>query len=453
MRLILLSKIPKKVERPPMKKTSKLLPAICIISIFLLLTSCSQNAAEARPSAGLDEPAEGVSQALTPYLVTSRYGINNSYYAVSEEGAYFLVDNSDRSANIAYIDFSTRQQIFLSSQPDSLHNDETDTSWVEDVPGSSTLFVAGDSLYLLASGLPSQPPNEGDFGYILQMDMNGGNRQKIFEISGDMWISSSIAFDGVSLYFLATVYSESGSEIQLIALDTQSKRSSVMASFAPDAQYFLVGTYHDGLILKTISLTRADAELSPNEWYSHQIHTLYSYSFSSRELKEEMSWAQDERSEIIYENKIYYVDSHSGQLFCQEIGQTTPSDVLVTLPSHDDTVMFKIISEVYDNHIFVQASASNGIYQTYHINLDTYHYSPVGLHAEDRTVGVVAETDGLFLVTLNMQTVMRDGTDPDGRPMQQPYTTLAVCLMPKEAYWNSRPEYIEIEDHVFRSLR
>lgn len=436
-----------------MKKTSKLLPAICIISIFLLLTSCSQNPVGARPSAGLDEPAEGVSQALTPYLVTSRYGINNSYYAVSEEGAYFLVDNSDRSANIAYIDFSTRQQIFLSSQPDSLHNDETDTSWVEDVPGSSTLFVAGDSLYLLASGLPSQPPNEGDFGYILQMDMNGGNRQKIFEISGDMWISSSIAFDGVSLYFLATVYSEGGSEIQLIALDTQSRRSSVMASFAPDAQYFLVGTYHDGLILKTISLTRADAELSPNEWYSHQIHTLYSYSFSSRELKEEMSWAQDERSEIIYENKIYYVDSHSGQLFCQEIGQTTPSDVLVTLPSHDDTVMFKIISEVYDNHIFVQASASNGIYQTYHINLDTYHYSPVGLHAEDRTVGVVAETDGLFLVTLNMQTVMRDGTDPDGRPMQQPYTTLAVCLMPKEAYWSSRPEYIEIEDHVFRSLR
>ena len=436
-----------------MKKTSKLLPAICIISIFLLLTSCSQNAAEARPSAGSSEPAEGRAQALMPYLVTSRYGINNSYYAVSQEGAYFLVDNSDRSANIAYIDFSTRQQIFLSSQPDSLHHDETDTSWVEDVPGSSTLFVAGDSLYLLASGLPSQPPNEGDFGYILQMDMNGGNRQKIFEISGDMWISSSIAFDGVSLYFLATVYSEGGSEIQLIALDTQSKRSSVMASFAPDAQYFLVGTYHDGLILKTISLTRADAELSPNEWYSHQIHTLYSYSFSSRELKEEMSWAQDERSEIIYENKIYYVDSHSGQLFCQEIGQTTPSDVLVTLPSHDDTVMFKIISEVYDNHIFVQASASNGIYQTYHINLDTYHYSPVGLHAEDRTVGVVAETDGLFLVTLNMQTVMRDGTDPDGRPMQQPYTTLAVCLMPKEAYWNSRPEYIEIEDHVFRSLR
>lgn len=274
-----------------MKKTLKLLPAICIISIFLLLTSCSQNAAEARPSAGSSEPAEGGSQALTPYLVTSRYGINNSYYAVSQEGAYFLVDNSDRSANIAYIDFSTRQQIFLSSQPDSLHHDETDTSWVEDVPGSSTLFVAGDSLYLLASGLPSQPPNEGDFGYILQMDMNGGNRQKIFEISGDMWISSSIAFDGVSLYFLATVYSEGGSEIQLIALDTQSKRSSVMASFAPDAQYFLVGTYHDGLILKTISLTRADAELSPSEWYSHQIHTLYSYSFSSRELKEEMSWA------------------------------------------------------------------------------------------------------------------------------------------------------------------
>ena len=320
------------------------------------------------------------------------------------------------------------------------------------MPGSSTLFVAGDFLYLFASGLPSQPPKEEDFGYILQMDLNGNNRQKIFKISGDMWISSSIAFDGVSLYFLATVYRENGSEIQLISLDTQSKRSSVMASFAPDAQYFLVGTYHDGLILKTISLTQSDAELSPNEWYSHQIHTLYSYSFSSRELKEEMSWAQDERSEIIYENKIYYVDSHSGQLFYQEIGQTTPSDVLVTLPSYDDTVMFKIISEVYDNHLFVQASASNGTYQTYHIDLNSYQYSLVDLFAEDRTVGVVAETDGLFLVTLNMQTVMRDGTDPDGRPMQQPYTTLAVCLIPKEAYWNSLPEYIEIEDHVFHSL-
>ena len=97
-----------------------------------------------------------------------------------------------------------------------------------------------------------------------------------------MWISSSIAFDGVSLYFLATVYRENGSEIQLISLDTQSKRSSVMASFAPDAQYFLVGTYHDGLILKTISLTQSDAELSPNEWYSHQIHTLTAIHFSSR---------------------------------------------------------------------------------------------------------------------------------------------------------------------------
>lgn len=223
-----------------MKKTLKLLPAICIISIFLLLTSCSQNAAEARPSAGSSEPPEGGfagPDALSCHLPVWHH---NSYYAESRKALISFVDNSDRSANIAYIDFSTRQQIFLSSQPDSLHHDETDTSWVEDVPGSSTLFVAGDSLYLLASGLPSQPPNEGDFGYILQMDMNGGNRQKIFEISGDMWISSSIAFDGVSLYFLATVYSEGGSEIQLIALDTQSKRSSVMASFAPDAQYFLV---------------------------------------------------------------------------------------------------------------------------------------------------------------------------------------------------------------------
>lgn len=424
--------------------------AICFI--LCTLAGCAPNFIEAHPSAGSSESSEGASPTLSPYLVTSRYGVNNSYYAASQEGAYFLVDNSDRSANIAYIDFATRQQIFLSNQPDSLHNDETDTSWVEDVPGSSTLFVAGDFLYLFASGLPSQPPKEEDFGYILQMDLNGNNRQKIFEISGDMWISSSIAFDGVSLYFLATVYRENGSEIQLISLDTQSKRSSVMASFAPDAQYFLVGTYHDGLILKTISLTQSDAELSPNEWYSHQIHTLYSYSFSSRELKEEMSWAQDERSEIIYENKIYYVDSHSGQLFYQEIGQTTPSDVLVTLPSYDDTVMFKIISEVYDNHLFVQASASNGTYQTYHINLNSYQYSLVDLFAEDRTVGVVAETDSLFLVTLNMQTVMRDGTDPDGRPIQQPYTTLAVCLIPKEAYWNSRPEYIEIEDHVFHSL-
>ena len=284
--------------------------AICFI--LCTLAGCAPNFIEAHPSAGSSESAEGASPTLSPYLVTSRYGVNNSYYAASQEGAYFLVDNSDRSANIAYIDFATRQQIFLSNQPDSLHNDETDTSWVEDVPGSSTLFVAGDFLYLFASGLPSQPPKEEDFGYILQMDLNGNNRQKIFEISGDMWISSSIAFDGVSLYFLATVYRENGSEIQLISLDTQSKRSSVMASFAPDAQYFLVGTYHDGLILKTISLTQSDAELSPNEWYSHQIHTLYSYSFSSRELKEEMSWAQDERSEIIYENKIYYVDSHSG---------------------------------------------------------------------------------------------------------------------------------------------
>ena len=104
-----------------MKKTLKLLPAICIISIFLLLTSCSQNFIEAHPSAGSSESAEGASPTLSPYLVTSRYGVNNSYYAASQEGAYFLVDNSDRSANIAYIDFATRQQIFLSNQPDSLH--------------------------------------------------------------------------------------------------------------------------------------------------------------------------------------------------------------------------------------------------------------------------------------------------------------------------------------------
>ena len=62
-------------------------------------------------------------------------------------------------------------------------------------------------------------------------------------------------------------------------------------------------------------------------------------------------------------------------------------------------------------------------------------------------MGVVAETDSLFLVTLNMQTVRRDGTDPDGRPIQQPYTTRAVCLIPKEAYWNSLPEMC-IRDRV-----
>lgn len=132
--------------------------AICFI--LCTLAGCAPNFIEAHPSAGSSESAEGASPTLSPYLVTSRYGVNNSYYAASQEGAYFLVDNSDRSANIAYIDFATRQQIFLSNQPDSLHNDETDTSWVEDVPGSSTLFVAGDFLYLFASGLPPSRPRK-----------------------------------------------------------------------------------------------------------------------------------------------------------------------------------------------------------------------------------------------------------------------------------------------------
>lgn len=148
-------------------------------------------------------------------LVTSNC-TENGYYS-----AKFLHEDKrdDRFLNLTYVDFATRREIVLCSDSSCKHDNEkcaSYLSWDEFfVPG---VFVNGEYLYLISteydqSGSTSagsytapgyEPPPETRRAAIYRMNLDGTDRQKIWEADnvGDV-IEERVFGDGENLWFAA----------------------------------------------------------------------------------------------------------------------------------------------------------------------------------------------------------------------------------------------------------
>lgn len=187
--------------------------------------------------------------ALSPYLVTTCTGIFNNQVTGTDKGSYILLQNSKGEYNIFYVDYLTQQIVYLSSEPQSLHNEESDTSYLGECPGGASLFCTSENLYVVvlgsapSSNVPSEPAK------IIKMDLNGANRSTLYTFSDEYFLeNTAFAFDGESLYFLAVNVDTGLTEI--VCLATNTSVFSSLLELEHNSSYRLLGTTSDGLVLQ-----------------------------------------------------------------------------------------------------------------------------------------------------------------------------------------------------------
>lgn len=75
----------------------------------------------------------------------------------------------------------SQKTVYLSSQVGSLHNDETDESWLDSVLGGTSIFTDKNKIYIVKRGKPEFFDEFGERGrsYLLQLNKDGSGRKEL----------------------------------------------------------------------------------------------------------------------------------------------------------------------------------------------------------------------------------------------------------------------------------
>lgn len=158
----------------------------------------------------------------------SNFCTKDGYYRIQRLG-----DNRDIS-NITYVDFASKREIVLCSDSSCRHNTESCASVIskKDVFFSTGIFVFNDKLWLLSTENDEdgsmgseyhapgyEPEPEKRRAAIFRMDLDGTNREKVYEAAlGDI-IEKNVFGDGDDLLFVVktpkvdTVKNNTGKEV------------------------------------------------------------------------------------------------------------------------------------------------------------------------------------------------------------------------------------------------
>lgn len=153
-------------------------------------------------------------------------GRENNMHCMSDTGYYYLPEEPIElkkdfwGRQMMYIDFATRQEVYLCSEPGCRHNDRNCSAvWTEDdlgLTGNAVLFVWKGKLYVVSK----EPDNDGSVTeiydgdgnpveeqreptVIYSMNLDGTDRKKEYTFAQDVTVEDMVLCDDEALYFTA----------------------------------------------------------------------------------------------------------------------------------------------------------------------------------------------------------------------------------------------------------
>lgn len=200
-----------------------------LITVALAVTGCAEG--ESGPERGLDEV---------------KLSLCHSW---SQEGMYDVQVMSEGRANILYLDYESRQEIYLCANPNCAHQDESCTSyWKIGPDGFSPIpLTAGDTLLLVQNG-----PNQDGPAKIWASGKSGENRHQIYTAGQAQSIGPSFYTDeeGKYLYFqLSETVTGEGSPYDRKSLLRLNLETGEIHPLCEITGYGLCGTLRGRLVL------------------------------------------------------------------------------------------------------------------------------------------------------------------------------------------------------------
>lgn len=447
------------------------MPAACLC-IAAFLCSCGQSAQE---QGEIQIPASEASsyQASDTFaedtqnppmkVISSKNGIIASGMIGNEQGCYEIFYRPAGDGNILYTDYASQNRIYLSSQVTGTHTDSTDTSWLPSTVGGCYLTLTDENLILFKLNTPAfaDDASEEAQGYIARYDLNGSERRVLTQLAPNETIADGcIVSDSNNLYYLEYFVNEDGSTTPAIVtkLNIRTGEREEICELSQDERHFIVGTYKDKIILKNIvnPVNAADASSAEDiiNAYRQQVHEITLLSADGRQ-QSVCTWKQDERSEAFDGDTMYYWDNEKQALYRWDF-ETSAAKCLYSdaITGADGTIYtnLTLLSEPYDQHLLVTAPNPNDPNDSVRLayDLQTNKFSERTLTVDERDVEILAEGAELFLVRTGLQEYPVTDYAPDGQEIVTEMLLPAVCLMEKEDYWDNLPNYIPIQENVYK---
>lgn len=439
----------------------------CLLCAACLLFSACTGPASSLPASSFEEA--GQPQAADPFsqgtltLASSPSGLIGSKYTSSPDGCYEIKDHGTGPYHsLLYIDYATRQRVYLSDNPAAGHKDESDPSYVGDTYGGLYQFFIDGKLYLYKCTSPLLLEiNDYPSAYlscILQMDPDGRNRKTLFTVPANAYVdeTSAFAYDGGALYFMMDELDENGDRtaVSLMRVDTATGQQAALHTFADNARYYLVGAHGGSLVLKQLTLPTPKGQYPTTEEWLQQKHCLLLYCPATGQMKELFSWTQGELDGFCYQNGFYYIDAATASLRRLDLfsGKTETLLAQITDPDSGKPYGYVDAYRIYDGRLLLQTSDENHEHSDYlAFKLDDASLTRLTLQGDDGFASIWGESETEFLVKTGRIYFTQRALGPQNTEYLFESDAPAFSMIAKEDYWNNIPNFIPVEDHVFNA--
>lgn len=354
--------------------------------------------------------------------------------------------------NIVYTDFASRSRVFLCNTPSCSHSDESCSSFIQNTVGGTMLFLnkEGNRLYCMQMGVSEGLDYFGEdgLGRIIAMEPNGENRQEIFRLRESESFLRRVAIDDENIYFGVLIVKDATTnpkqEVRKLNLDTM--QQEVLFAL-PNHSDYLVAAFENTLVF--LSRNR-DGSIS-----------FIGYSIATGE------------QEILYQNKYDYETTTYGvleetvlnfKMIAKDRAEVSTVDLRTGEGKQlSEIPMYEVLSFSFnyctDTHVTLRITKPGGdgrLPKYYHYFLNykdgtlTENKLSYTVNGEDFSVFILADAGEYFLVSNGGSNTHLNITNSEGIDTSEEMWHNTYALILKDDYWNNRPNYIPIEDTVYK---
>ncbi len=433
-----------------MKQCSKWMFAISVI-LTVALAGCSSKPSDTQASSAASQPDSGVTAAQGTVSGEISFVTDDEEFtgrSIGNAQGYYYVDRGGGiAANLRYIDYASKQDIFLSSRPEGDHFSPEDESYVASVAGSGVVFPLGDTLYLVRSGAPDYLNDYGSeaLAAIFTMNLNGSERQELYLGSASETFLSTIAADDENLYLVSVdTQTENDVPVQrryLVQVNRKTGEKKTLTELTDSA--WMIGASGNYLVFHSIYAETGSETTAPT-----MTHEIFVYRFDTKSLSVVKSWPQEQMLTVkVYADTLVTADAVSKTLTVQDLESAETKNTF-SLTEHMPTQEAKLWFEECRDGKFMFWDYEHETLSA--IDLETGEWKTVTLTYQDpekqeaRPVEIYAETETDFLVCYDKQTVMKQSINLAGVLDQSESVQPCFALIAKEDYWNSVPNFQKI---------
>lgn len=425
---------------------AKIAPLLSAALTVACLCACAENM-----------PAEDSGQKSGLCPVTAAGGLIAQRYAFTDDGYYEIHSRPGTGANILYTDFASGQKVYLSSDINSSHNDERDTSYISDAYGVFYPLITPKGLVIISNTSDLLISKYGDkaLGRISISSLSGSGRRTLYTLAANEWISdtSVIVRDSEKLYFI-DYYLETetlGQKCRLVSIDLNSGEKQVLENIGGPDRVSVAGAFDNCLVMK--KLTAPDPDRPWYEQIDSRENQIYTYDIYTDEKRQIFSYRQSRGTAVCRDSLLIYVDYTRQSVTVTDMTSGRQKNLSLTEGTPDTVQFISVDNRVFDGQIMLcgtdRAEPDKPLY--FALNLSDGSMKQINLYSDGKFCDIYAETDDSFLVA-NGEFEYEVEYYIQGVPDKIKSKTVQFALIKKSDYWNSIPNFENINYDIYKNL-